>query len=133
MDESLDPVFEPSEQLYRRFESQKPTIRDIEFPRCSVNRSKYSEPKDALEPRFHHCGVLAFCVADIPPKLEDSVSNSRATFQIIHCPELGNYAHSEIRSYKTDPNTPNEPSKTLKLLFRSILLSAAQVLIDPQK
>jgi hypothetical protein len=130
----IDAIFTPEEMLYRRIEpnalpiSQVTMIRIIPFPDCSVNRSKYSQPQDVLLPDYLNWGVLGFAVQYVPKELSASESYSR--FDVVHCPLSDNYAHSEIRSYKTGTEL-KEPSKTIKMLFRDEIRKNARVILEP--
>src|SRR5262245_20663739 len=96
----VDPVFLLDESLFRRCQKSETDGRRllpdaIGFRDWSVNRGKYSEPRDVLLPHWTDWGVAAFEVRDIPPSLESS-GGVIWNFKMHHKPEEANYAHSVI-------------------------------------
>ena len=100
-----DPVFEPDERLYIRFNIISLGKVDVSCIRCpsqSVNRSKYSEPHWVLisvNNLFDDWGYGYFKVNDVPQILE-SPGGSKFYQNVEHVPLEHNYPHSEVRSYK---------------------------------
>lgn len=127
---ALDPDFLPSERLFRR---GRPSALDddplfesvITFPDFSVNREKYSLPKDVIlgYPGFR---VFAFRVQDIPPSFDEG--DRSFNFRVEHVPKDDNYAHSEVRTYCGGERISKKPPKTVRTKFRLQLAKAMQVL-----
>ena len=135
-----DPVFDPTEYLYRRIDP-KWLLEDgelspayVEFPAFSVNRAKYSVPRDILAGYpGHHVGQ--FQVRDIPSPMTSSESGRGPTttysWAVEHLPECDNYAHSEVRTYRNEEYTKSRvKSKTIKNNFR-LELQARLRIISP--
>ena len=99
----VDPLFEPSENLYRRCQADQIVGRILpqafRSPSFSVNRGKYSEPQDVLIPSYERWGVAGFQVKDVPSRIVSS-GGTQFEFRIDHIPEEDNYSHSEVRTYK---------------------------------
>ena len=105
----------------------------IKFPDFSVNREKYSGPRDLLIPPWLAWGVAAFTVADVPPSLCNS-EGTEFQFAVEHDPMGDNFAHSAVRCYRAMPNVGRvcrEPSNTVKVEFRILLSEATRVIIEP--
>ncbi|MBX3147260.1 MAG: hypothetical protein KF785_10870 [Gemmatimonadales bacterium] len=133
-----DQDFDPTEELYLRLSlERRPTqsaikkaiAEQVHFPKCSVNRGKYSEPYDVvrLKPGW---SVGVFEVRDIPASLECKVQGLYEFF-VFHCPEADtdgvmNYAHSEIRS-RFDGNL-RQPGRLVKFEFRELIAFRMKVL-----
>jgi hypothetical protein len=67
----------------------------------SVNREKYSEPEDARRGYDEaDWGVVAFTVADIPPRVDWAHMAQTYRLRPRHVPEPGNYSHSEVRIWR---------------------------------
>ncbi len=156
-----DADFHPLEALYRRYREKdlvngKPTplvgFQFYETDGHSVNRGKYCEARDTLEPdccdgnRRTDCVVLKFQVRNIPPEIvATDGSNHLYRFRLKHVPKPTCYAHSEIWcNQQGDVNQPYvRPQKHVRNLFLADLLrsepeplrfeplSAAQ--LDPAK
>lgn len=104
------PNFAGDESLYRRFrraDSQNGVILPsaLKFPSKgentgqSVNRSRFSQPADALwteKERMNGLGVFEFPVAELPNILVCPTTARSFTFFPKHVPLNRNYAHSEI-------------------------------------
>lgn len=101
----------------------------IKFPDFSVNRGKYSEPKDVLIPSWPNFGIVAFRVGDVPP----SVSSSGITydFKVEHVPCECNYSHSEVRTYKDGKRPRKVNNQIVKKKFRQILSERTKILREP--
>lgn len=136
----IDPVFLDEEQLYLRIrpDASYPNrddllLSDVRFPAFSVNRGKYSRPEDALAPNWPTWGVAAFFVRDIPSSLEGPTAEHGVSvtirFHPVHCPELGNYAHSEVRSF-SDGDENVLPSKVVRARFREHLRQRLRIAIQ---
>lgn len=134
-----DPFFELKEKLFRRFqksdfdESGKVYPLSINFRNWSVNRSKYSDPKDVLKPNWLKWGVGSFKVQDIPQNLTSPSGSNNFQFIIKHVPLDTNYAHSEIRTYKNGQYVSDpDPPSVVKKAFRTKLSEKIVLLITPQ-
>ena len=136
----IDPVFLDEEQLFLRIRPdasypnrQELLLSDLRFPAFSVNRGKYSRAEDALAPSWPTWGVAAFSVSDIPSMLEGPAGEhsviGRINFRPIHCPELGNYSHSEIRSSSESEESAN-PSRKVRVAFREHLRQRLRIVIQ---
>ena len=136
----IDPVFADDEALYMRlppkaYDASRVAIvllNEVQFPNFSVNRGKYSEPPDVLKPNWLTWAVAAFLVGDIPAELEGEGpvkgQSVRYRFAPVHRPELGNYAHAEVQSFK--PQGENvAPSKTVRATFRELLRQKCRTII----
>jgi hypothetical protein len=135
-----DSEFLPSEPLYYRMSvagsvGSRPDGIDIRlFPEDSVNRGKYSEPRDVLYPSYFHLGVAEFPVSKIPAprSFTDQQGDTRVfALTVEHDPKEDNYAHSEVRSYREGfriEHTGKIP-KTLKSEFRQLLAEAMVICI----
>jgi hypothetical protein len=107
-----DSDFPPTEALYRRYRENdlvdgKPTpLSAFRFDNNSghsVNRSKYSEPQDVLEPDCCNGSVrigyvvLELAVNDIPAAITSADETGRVyRFHMKHVPRATCFAHSEI-------------------------------------
>lgn len=141
-----DQYFKNDENLYRRccpedVIGDRLVVGAIKFPDWSVNREKYSQPSDVLFPYFHDCcGIATFKVEDVPSKLESN-TGTLFRFQVVHCPEYDNYAHSEVRTFKGESDLKSssdekftrklKPSRGIKKEFRTILSNKIIVTQQP--
>ena len=102
-----DPMFEPSEKLFRRYRLEhflngKFSNMGLSFANPpSFNREKYSEPSDLLFPdldsgtdQFVDWGVLSLRVQDVPVLFP--VERPECHFYPAHAPLDNNFAHSEL-------------------------------------
>lgn len=139
----IDPEFASDEKLFRRCpaDRQGEQIKAGEvhidripfYPDMSVNRSKYSEPKDVLYPDFFQTfGVFSFRVEQIPDAISDDTGN-HFEWKPIHVPEENNYGHSELRTFKNGEfdRRLEIRNKRIKKLFREILSDVAIIEIYP--
>jgi hypothetical protein len=120
------PGFDPDEFLYLRYAREhwvggQLDPAGLRFPKTSVNRSRFSEPEDALFSeigKYNGLGVVRFGVWEIPPRV-DQDQGPTYVFFMKHVPLDDNYSHSEIWS-DHGPNAGDyrAPSKTAKLRFR---------------
>lgn len=131
----LDESFLIDEELYIRlnptgrynFDNQAMgivTFDDIRFPRCSVNRSKYSKPLDVLISGSEDWGVASFLAKAIPtPLLNPNNTEIRFDFLVFDDPIPTNAAHAEIRVFKNDSEVSNSKkiSTLVKAEFRASL------------
>lgn len=132
----VDTEFLPDEPLYLRINPQyflgaqanldQITINHVRFPSFSVNRGKYSAPEDVIKPK-PEWGIASFLVRHVPQKLSNDLS---CDLKIAHCPEEGNYAHSEVRAYK-DGVPGYKPNRAARLEFRAILRNHMVILRLP--
>ena len=87
----VDPLFEPSENLYRRCQADQIVGGRIlpqafRSPDFSVNRGKYSEPEDVLIPSYERWGSIAsFQVKDVPSRIS-SGGGTEFDFRVDHVP-----------------------------------------------
>jgi hypothetical protein len=144
---SIENNFGSDELLYRRFcpdevLGDRLAPDSIKFPDWSVNRQKYSQPEDVQFPSgsalvYLCCGVAGFSVSDIPSKIDPQ---GVYTFVIEHKPELDNYAHSELVTYKNGragkeiPNFKigkNKSEKEIKKTFRTMLSDKTKIIVQP--
>jgi hypothetical protein len=131
------PDFDPEEQLFRRCRQEdvdegRLSRSAIRFPDWSVNRSRFSEPGDALLPDWAGWGVAAFAVKDVPPSVA-SEGGPDVEFKVEHVPLEENYAHSEVRAYKLGKHSRDlGVPKTVKSRFRQILSEKSRIVIEPQ-
>ena len=120
-----DPIFEPSERLYRRIpwaDVENRFVSDVSLPSpaFSVNREKYMpDPMDAIKDH-PGMGVAAFCVRDIPPPIQGE-SGDLFEFGVEHRPEPGNYSHSEIHTYRDGLRLEDKPPRQVRKKFRDAL------------
>jgi hypothetical protein len=131
-----DQNFGPTESLFRRYPKQylvdgKPvplTMQFAEHTGLSVNRGKYSEPRDVVEPDCcdgqarPDCVVLELRTAEVPQEIRTSDgTNRRYHFPMKHVPRERCYAHSEIWcNQQGDIELPYEaPPKHVKEKFRA--------------
>lgn len=107
------------------------TNDQIRFPDFSVNRGKYSSPRDVLRPTDTGWGVATFLVRDIPPTLTHGTT--QYDFKVIHLPESTNYAHSEVRTFVGGTRLLNKDDvkQTSRKQFRNQLRSQMQIAIHP--
>jgi hypothetical protein len=131
-----DPHFEPDERLFHRclkvhLEFGRVLPAAFRSPDFSVNRSKYSEPVDVLVPVYRRWGIACFEVAVIPSEMS-SPGGVSYQFQVDHIPEEDNYAHSEVRTYKSGKHSRKlKVHDVVKKQFRQILSDSAILLKDP--
>lgn len=132
-----DPHFSLSERLFRRVPPEDladGTISDASLPSpsFSVNREKYSGAADVLKgyPGFR---VAAFQVGDIPSSVSGEGGESYQ-FGVEHEPLPGNYAHSEVNSYREGAKLRHKPPRQVRKKFRDLLRRRIQILeIDGQE
>jgi hypothetical protein len=137
----IDDGFLPRHKLYFRISKEDwdgGQLIEARLPVAnqSVNWSKYSMPWDV---KFDHpfCGIAQICVRDIPKQLPEQLSDPNDKFHIYapkHVPIATNYSHSEIQVTKNgilvrDSSKIN--SKIVKKKYRSIIRSAAVILLEP--
>lgn len=145
---SVDPKFEPNEDLFLRFmqmtESRRPDPLAIPFPGSdgmSVNRGKYSLPEDARYPVWLNHGVAAFDVSGLP---EDVASGDRRLFccRVRHDPQnvylkaydrrFENYAHSLVQAFLRGDSRPAKAvPKLVKTTVRFLLAGRSRVIHEP--
>jgi hypothetical protein len=140
-DASTDQHFAPEEELYRRFppglwDGVELRMDAIQMPDMSVNRSKYSVPRDAVDDEeFAGWGVASFMVKDIPPEFVDAGVH-RWSFRPVHDPRRFkhklNYAHTEVRGYLNQTHFQGIFPPHIHLRFRRRLLQRTRVRIRPE-
>jgi len=132
----VDPIFDPSEHLFFRIPPDAVVGGvdpiDIRFPEFSVNRGKHGYYWYLLYPEFLAFGVVEFLVSDIPTPLQ-SEGGVEYAFRPEHDPEDGNYAHSEVRTFKgkTRHQKSNLP-QGIKKEFRESLVQRMVLIHDPR-
>ena len=135
----VDIDFDPEELLYRRmsekdFVEGEPFASALQFGATtghSVNRGRYSEPQDVLEPDCCAGGiregflVVSFQVREIPEKL-DTDDGRKFYFRMKHDPEETCYPHSAIWCNQQGDISANyeEPPRTIKNRFRAEIARA---------
>jgi hypothetical protein len=135
-----DQGFGDGELLYRRYRREdlvdgKIVDASFRFPRLSVNRSKYSEPEDALfseDGSFDGLGVLEVRVDVISIRLLDD-SGAAFVFYPWHVPLDRNYSHSEVWCDREQARGEQVvPSSTAKKKIRAKISQHAKVRIGAQ-
>lgn len=108
----VDSDMPPTERLYfrcmRDWLDDNDSVRpaQIQFPDQSVNRERYSRPRDVLLPdgalvsrNWILWGVSMVQISDLPPDIA-SPGGVSFSFTAEHDPLEDNYSHSELRVYK---------------------------------
>lgn len=135
-----DQNFGKDELLYRRFLSEhlvngKVLDACFRFPRPSVNRSKYSEPEDALfseDGSLDRFGVLEFRVDIVSVRLTDD-SGTAFVFFPCHVPLDRNFSHSEIWcEHEQTRGQQVTPSLTAKKKIRAMICQHVKVKVEAQ-
>lgn len=133
-----DPVFHPTERLFRRFppiysDGTRVEMDAIALPDMSVNREKYGPPDWLLlDGDFEGWGVFAFEVADIPEKFPVE-GVWMYSFKPVHRPKKRNYPHTEVRAYEngTHIKSSERLPRDVQLRFRERLRWGVRVCIQP--
>lgn len=135
---SVDSVFAPEERLYLRFPRESyDHINCGLLPSAirspvdqSVNRGKYSDPADVLLPHWPDWGIALLEVRDVPKELQSTITYR---IRVEHDPLEDNYAHTEIRAYKGDPEARimKIRSTQVKKEFRTRLSNLARIHSPP--
>jgi hypothetical protein len=143
-DRVVDPAFEPSEDLFRRCQ-----LSDVDcelrpqvigsVPRMSLNRGKYSKPKNVIHPNCcggmdcAEWGIYTFTVGDVAAKVyENPQTKSRVRFSVVHTPEELCRAHSEIACHDADGGKPvARVAKTIRHQFKINLARLASWVQKP--
>ncbi|MBY0502781.1 MAG: hypothetical protein K2X03_02650 [Bryobacteraceae bacterium] len=134
--EVIDPVFEPSEKLFRRIKPDgvlagriNPNTWDL--PACSVDREKFlANGMLSVLPAGH--GFAETTVGNLPPPM---ASEDQGIWAIIpvHAPENGNAAHSELRLHKDGLfSEKKKPGSLQRKQWKELLSLAFTVMIEPQ-
>jgi hypothetical protein len=143
---SIDNLFDSTEELYVRCkkdwindgESIKPA--NIRFPDQSVNRAKYSKPRDVLLPdssgRYReqiHWGVARITVNDVPRVIVSTGGGVECHFTVEHDPLEDNYGHSELRVYKEGNRVKDgkKVNQKVKKQYRTIVGLKSRVIVRP--
>lgn len=99
--------FRDGERLFRRVlgRHMKPdgraTFLAFELPDMSVNREEHSTAEQTRKGfRPEDWGVVSIRVSDMPPRQSLPQAEHSYRFRARHVPEIGNYAHSEIRVWR---------------------------------
>jgi hypothetical protein len=117
-DRQPDPVFSPSELLFRRvpkdtwgerdmWEDEDIALDCIEFPDMSVSREKYG-PSQAVRwerGRLVDWGVIGFQVESIPAVIPFQGA-VKYKMRPIHKPEKRNYPHTEVQVFESPWDQP---------------------------
>lgn len=136
------PPFEADEQLYRHLYEKwidaGGRVRDaaIDLQATSVDRSLIAgEPSDSLaraDADYVAAATIAF--ADIPSRFEAPPENPKAKpptpydSVVVHKPENGNDAHSEIQFWRVGDSEASKPqSKPIKAQIREQLAARLRV------
>jgi hypothetical protein len=73
----------------------------FELPDMSVNRENYSTAAEARKGfRAEDWGVVSIRVGDMPPRESLPQITHSYRFRARHVPEVGNFAHSEVRVWR---------------------------------
>lgn len=137
----VDPHFEKSERLYRRFmpdhwDGENLDIAAIQLPDISVNRGKYCESSTDViwseDRRFDEWGVCSFIVGDVPCIYHQAYTYSS---DVVHKPERLNYPHSEVQAFENGlhvtRNLMESVSPEAHLRFREHLLRKTRIDVHP--
>ncbi len=120
-------------------EGKKLAPAGIHFPNQSVNRQKYSKPKDVLLPNnedktkeWIFWGVARIFVRDIPEGTETQALPTAKKviykYDTVHVPEDDNFSHSEIRVKKDGVYVK---SQGVKKAYRTDLSFKTTVIVKP--
>lgn len=119
-------TFTPDERLYRACPPESVAgdiVLDsaIDYPSCSVNRGRFSEPADVLIPEKPRGWIPAECrVREVPASVA-SGDKRVFEFKVEHVPEEENYAHSELRVYvggvRHEKDSPTKVRKEFRMLL----------------
>jgi hypothetical protein len=142
------PEFQAEELLYRRYRRDDVShgvIQDsaLKFPKKdentgqSVNRSKFSKPKDALwskTERLDGLGVFQFPVSCLPREAICPVTGESFTFWPKHVPLENNYGHSEVWSDRLPRANAGYvvPTKLVRKELRATIQKNSQIVIPAQ-
>ena len=135
----VDPNFSPEEILNMRCTKDTvdgsrllPTGIDLRFPAFSVNRGKYSKPKDVLLPNWPNFGIVGFKYKNIFYKISTD-PNTEYTTSVSHVPMEENYSHSEVRTKKNGVYDEGRKiqSYTVKKGIRMYIASVSSVIKKP--
>jgi hypothetical protein len=108
----------------------------ISYKNPSVNWSKYGKPWDVIFD-FPDSGIAQFVVCALPKELpievQLGVKPKPHSFFPAHVPELTNYAHSEIWTFKDGAHVENPRGlpETVKKEFRQIMSDRGVILRKP--
>ncbi len=102
-----DQNFRDHERLFRRVHRDnmkadgKASFLAFELPDMSVNREDYGAAEEARKGfRPEDWGVVSIRVGDMPPRQSVPHMSHSYTFRARHVPEIGNFAHSEVRVWR---------------------------------
>lgn len=137
--QEADEPFADEERLFRRLradwvEDGRVQPDAIELPKTSTDRELFaSDPRATLErgTRFE-TGVAAIRFGDVPDEFRYEASPVVYECVVVHCPEGGNAAHSEIRIRPVGEVEPRKPnSAAFKARIRDELASRMRVVVAP--
>lgn len=131
----VDHTFDPDEHLFRRYPKRylvngKPVPITMQFEAdsgISVNRSRYSQPQDVLEPDCcdgesrPECVVLDIHCDEVPKEITTKDGSGRVfRFRLAHKPKELCFAHSEIWCNQQGDirQACEEPPRHVKDIFR---------------
>ena len=102
-----DQNFRDIERLFRRAHRDKmksdgkASFLAFELPDMSVSREDQSTAEEARRGfRPENWGVVSIRVGDIPPRESLPQLNHSYRFRTRHVPDVGNFAHSEVRVWR---------------------------------
>jgi hypothetical protein len=135
-----DPNFSPQELLYQRYRREHWTNGvfiglGFRFPQQSVNRGKYSEPRDVLfseTGQYAGYGVLQYEVRNVRVTQKN---DDNETFNLYpkHVPLEDNYAHTELWCECPERQNLNAlPSPAVRKYFRTELGRCARPVIEAE-
>lgn len=105
----IDQVFLDAERLFRRVGIQnlkpdgKATFLAFELPDMSVTRERCAGAEEARKGfRPEEWGVVSLLAGDLPPREVVLHHSHSYFFRARHVPEVGVFAHSEVRIWRED-------------------------------
>ena len=146
----IDPDLPATEKLHLRclLEAidQRGHIKpaNIHFPDQSVNRQRFSRPRDVLlrdgseqSKAFILWGVASILVSDLPP--DDQTTGGAGSrgitysFSAEHDPEEDNYSHTELRVYKNGQRERKSKkiNSQVKKRYRTNLALQTRIVVRP--
>jgi hypothetical protein len=132
----IDQQFSVTERLFFRIPPLQPGQEPQQvvspdqvagLPRTSVNRARYSKPRDVIWGRPNH-GIAMLLVQEVNGKTFID-GDDRYEIRIEHDPIDDNYAHTEIRIYKNDERVyeRREIDPRVRLALREIISRSARI------
>jgi hypothetical protein len=136
----IDPVFGPTEKLFRRYKQDhfvggQFSNMGFSFKNPpSVNRAKYSKAPDVVfseADEWAKWGVLSFQVQHLP--VSSPPDRPEYSFLLAHIPQEINYSHSEVNCDRIPASgTYVEPRQAVRKLVRTALSQRITVEIEAE-